>query len=193
MTIERPDLPVYATVTYDLDYHWTGASSAAAGVPAKELDYRDARVVDVKVGRRNVSSDVVLSGAGPGDLRRRLDTRRITLSLELNPLGESEQMHHWRVLVHEAGQAASRGLSARSVVEHTHVDVKLTPAEEREERRRAGVGLASVRGERERQEQLLWVAAYIDHTSIHGPHKLYDDALAYYRELEQAPLRSRLP
>jgi hypothetical protein len=43
------------------------------------------------------------------------------------------------------------------------------------------------------QEQLLWVAAYIDHTSIHGRQKLYDDAIAYYRELEKRPLRMRLP
>jgi hypothetical protein len=193
MAIDRPDLPVYAILTYDLDYHWTGESSGAVAFPGQDLDYRDARVVTVQLGRQQVSTDVVLSRAGAGDLRRRTDTRRITISLELNPVGETAQMRHWRVLLRDAGQAASRGLSARSVVEHSHLDIQLTPAEEREERSRARVGLASVRDERERQEQLMWVAAYLDYTLIHGPQNLYDDAVAYHRELERRPLPSKFP
>ena len=45
-----------------------------------------------------------------------------------------------------------------------------------------------MRDERERKEQLLWVEAYIDHTSVHGPKTLYDEAIAYYKELIARPL-----
>jgi hypothetical protein len=188
MTIDRPDVPVYAVLTYDLDYRWSRMSEGAAGIPGHLLNYVDARVVGVTLGRKNVSSDVVLSKAGPGDWRDRVDTRRITISLELNPLGESKQMRHWRAVSYDAGQVAQRGISARKAVESMHFDIKLTVEEEREERRRAKTGGTPIRVERERQEQLLWVAAYIDHTSIHGPKKLYDEAIAFYTELEQLAL-----
>jgi hypothetical protein len=186
MTIERPDFPVYAILTYDLDYRWSRDASGAAGVPPHQLDFRDARVVDVTLGRHKVSKDVVLTKAT--DFRDRVDTRRVTVSLELNPLGESKAMHHWRVLLYEAGRAARQGISARKYVEGQHWDITLTPAEEREERRRAKFGMTKVIDERERQEQLAWVAAYIDHTAHHGPKKLYDEAIAYYKELEKRPL-----
>jgi hypothetical protein len=191
MTIEHPEHPVYAIVSYDLDYRWTGQSSAAIGVPAKDLRYVDARFGGVRLGYQRRVNETLISSAG--DFTDRIDTRRVTISVELNPLGESSEMRHWRALVHDAGQAAEQGQSARAVAESSHRDVPLTSADEREERRRAKLGLPSLRAERERKELMLWVSAYLEYTLLHGLDRQYDDALSYYRELEQAAAPARVP
>ena len=193
MTIEHPEHPVYAIVSYDLDYRWTGQSSAANGVPGKDLRYVDARFGGLRLGYQRVAEETLISSAPSGDFSYRIDTRRVTISVELNPLGESSELRRWRVLVHDAGEAAQRGQTARGVAESSHYDPPFSPADEREERRRAKVGLPSLRAERERQERMMWVAAYLDYTGAHGLDRLYEDALAYYRELEQAAAPPRSP
>ena len=185
MTIARPDLKVYAVVTYDLDYRWSRDSSGAKGIPGPDLAYVDARLVELRLEYKKEANEELLSKAGPGDWRDRVDTKRLTYSIELNPLGERAEMRHWRALLYDAGQVARRGLSARAVAESSHHDVSLTPADEREERRRTKLGLPPLRAERERAERLLWVAAYIDYTSSAGLKKQYDEAVRYYTELEQ--------
>jgi len=101
------------------------------------------------------------------------------------PLGETPEGRRREALVKDAGQAALRRLSARSVAEDRHFDVELNADDERQERIRAEVGLPSLRAERIRHEQLLWVAAYLEFSLSHGLLKQYDQALAYYAELQQ--------
>jgi len=187
LTTRNPEFPIYANVTVDMDESYT--SSGIAGVESGKA-INDARFVCLDVSFKKISKDEVIhtdySSPLFSGITTHYTTRRITYPVEIN-FGETPAQRRWRTLLHQAGQAAARHLSARAVAGHTHFGGgSLSAAEEREERRRARTGEPSLVEQKAREEQKLWVRAYIEYTALHGPDDLYADALKYLSELENA-------
>ena len=183
MTNEAPEFPVYANVTVDLVETWW--ESGIAGNPT-ERAVRDARFVGLNVGRKNISaSEVIDTDSETTGGYNNSETKRVTYSVKVD-FGETPAEHRWRMFFHQAAQAARRRLSARAVAGHTHFGGDLSPAEEREEQRRQRWGDPSLREQRDREERILWVRAYVEYTAFYGPDDLYMDAVKYLKELEEA-------
>jgi hypothetical protein len=172
LTTEDPSFPVYANVTINVQYEKYDES---------EVD--DVSFVDLQVSRARLDKKTLLSA--PWARKE----ERVTFSSEIS-FGETEAEHHWRVLVHDAAQAAKRGMSARSYAESTHFGGKgLKPWEEREDEKRRQRGELPLAVQRTREERILWVRAYIAYTGQNGPYDQYVAAQAYLEEL----LRPREP
>lgn len=192
LNTRNPEFPIYANVTVDMDESYT--SSGIAGVESGKA-INDARFVGLDVSFKKISKDEVIhtdySSPLFSGITTHYSTRRITYPVEIN-FGETPAQHRWRSLLHQAGQAAERHLSARAVAGHTHFGGgSLSAAEEREERQRAKTGEPSLVKQKAQEEQKLWVRAYIEYTALHGPDDLYADALKYLSELENAEVPGR--
>jgi hypothetical protein len=118
--------------------------------------------------------------------------KRVIYSVEVN-LGETPAERKWRTFLKQAGDAASRGLSARHVAGGSHFAGDVSRKDLAEEERRKRWGESSWLEERELEERKLWVQAYVWQTGFSGPDDLYADAVKYLAELERQKPRSFRP
>jgi hypothetical protein len=186
MTKEHPEFPVYANITVELDESWT--ESGAAGVPSNR-SITDARFVDLGVSFDNVSREKTLNIDSSMPLLSNVKTYYATKSVAYSvkvDFGETEVEHRSRILFHWAEQAVKRGLSARSYAESTHFG-ELKGWELRGDVERERRGQWTLAEQREHEERLLWVQAYIEYTFFHGPDEQYTAALRYLEELRRRP------
>lgn len=186
LTTENPSLPVYANVTADFDFTWT--TSGIGGTPS-DHSVQDIRFIGMAISRDKLQKEQLLKeeDTGGGQVTTHWATKRITYSIAID-FGETEEQHHGRELLHDAGQVARRGISARAVAEGTHWSGKELKGwekrQDQERRKWAGPTLAEQRAYDERER---WVLAYIEYTAFYGPDDQYAAALDYLKEIRARP------
>jgi hypothetical protein len=186
LTAENPSAPVYANVTADFDYTWTVTGIAAN----KSIEnVTDIRFQGMTISHDKLNKEQLLSeeDSGGGQVTTHWATRRITYSVQID-FGETEAEHHWRELLHDAGQTARRKVPARVVGEGQHWAGKdLKGWERRDDNERRKWGLATLEEQRAYEERELWVQAYIEYVAFIGPDDQYLPAIAYLKEIQARP------
>ncbi len=198
LTAQHPEMPIFAQITIDMDFTWEGFSPAEK----KAAEFKEARFVDLALSfsKREKSGELV---ARPTNIKesiaKHIGTRRVTYSVEINPMEETRDQRKWRAMVAQAEVAVRHKVSVRAVGEHTHwvgegpgyAGHSWTHDDEAEERRRKKFGLPSWREELERRERKLWATAYIAYTGERDLHPQYEEGVRYYQELEAAEAADR--
>ena len=183
MYLSRPDLPIYANITVDLEESWT-ESGIVGAESGKKIN--DASFVRLDVGFERISGEKIIKKEKDvsltGDVNTYYATKRVTYAVELQ--FETPAQRQYRISLKDAGKLARQGLSAR-IAANIHFPDDLSLADAAEEKQRKTFCQPSLRQERERERRKLWVQAYIDYTAWNGPAKLYTDAQSYLSELEQ--------